>query len=164
MLKSLRIKNFKAWKDTGEIRLAPLTVLFGANSAGKSSIGHLIQALKQTAESTDRYRSLHIGDQNSPIDLGTFEDCLHNHELKEPLEFSLKWDLFEKIEVADKLQNYKFQGNTLSLNAIIGADIQKQAQTNTVNTFCQITLMKSSLPNALKTRRNLNLRYLKIMS
>ena len=39
MLTHLHIKNFKAWKDTGPIRLAPLTVIFGANSAGKSSLG-----------------------------------------------------------------------------------------------------------------------------
>jgi len=38
MLTKLRIKNFKAWKDTGDIRLAPLTILFGANSSGKSSL------------------------------------------------------------------------------------------------------------------------------
>jgi AAA15 family ATPase/GTPase len=53
MLTSLRIKNFKAWRDTGKIRLAPLTVIFGANSAGKSSLGHLLLALKQTAMSTE---------------------------------------------------------------------------------------------------------------
>lgn len=50
MLTHLHIKNFKAWKDTGPIRLAPLTVLFGANSAGKSSLGHLLLALQQTAD------------------------------------------------------------------------------------------------------------------
>ena len=62
MLTSLRIKNFKAWRDTGAIRLAPLTVIFGANSAGKSSLGHLLLGLKQTALSTDRKRALHLGD------------------------------------------------------------------------------------------------------
>ena len=36
MLTKLHLRNFKAWKDTGPIRLAPLTVIFGANSAGKS--------------------------------------------------------------------------------------------------------------------------------
>jgi len=45
MLTSIQIKNFKAWKDTGKVRLAPLTVIFGANSAGKSSLGHLLLAL-----------------------------------------------------------------------------------------------------------------------
>ena len=44
MLTSLHITNFKAWKNTGPIRLAPLTVIFGANSAGKSSLGHLLLA------------------------------------------------------------------------------------------------------------------------
>ena len=61
MLTSLRIKNFKAWRDTGPIRLAPLTVIFGSNSAGKSSLGHLLLGLKQTALSTDRKRALHLG-------------------------------------------------------------------------------------------------------
>ena len=54
MLTRLRFKNFKAWKNSEEIRMAPLTVLFGANSAGKSSISQLLLLLKQTAESPDR--------------------------------------------------------------------------------------------------------------
>lgn len=62
MLTKLHLRNFKAWKDTGPIRLAPLTVIFGANSAGKSSLGHLLLALKQTAASPiDRKRALHLG-------------------------------------------------------------------------------------------------------
>lgn len=48
MLTELQIKNFKAWQDSGPIRLAPLTVIFGVNSSGKSSLGHLLLALKQT--------------------------------------------------------------------------------------------------------------------
>ena len=81
MLTSLRVKNFKAWKDTGPVRLAPLTVFFGANSAGKSSLGHLLLALKQTVLSADRKRPLLLGDDNALIDLGTFAECLHNHDL-----------------------------------------------------------------------------------
>jgi hypothetical protein len=65
-------------------------VIFGANSAGKSSLGHLLLALKQTALSTDRKRALHLGDGNSLIDLGTFEDCLHGHCLL-PRERSCSW-------------------------------------------------------------------------
>ncbi len=38
MLRSLRVENFKAWRDTGDVRLAPLTIFFGVNSAGKSSL------------------------------------------------------------------------------------------------------------------------------
>lgn len=67
MLTHLEIKNFKAWKDTGPIRLTPLTVIFGANSAGKSSLGHLLLALKQTTLSADGKRPLHLGDENSLV-------------------------------------------------------------------------------------------------
>ena len=70
MLTSLRIQNFKAWKDTGTLRLAPLTVIFGTNSSGKSSLGHLLLALKQTVQISDRKRALHLGDENSLIEIG----------------------------------------------------------------------------------------------
>lgn len=103
MLTHLHIRNFKAWKDTGPIRLAPLTVIFGANSAGKSSLGHLLLALQQTARSTDRKRALHLGDSSALIDLGTFADCLHGHDLSKPLEFELGWQLPKALDVHDPL-------------------------------------------------------------
>ena len=54
MLEHLRIRNFKGWKDTGPIHMAPITLFFGANSSGKSSIGQFLLMLKQTIESADR--------------------------------------------------------------------------------------------------------------
>ena len=35
MIKSLRLKNFKAFEDTGVIQLKPMTVLAGPNSGGE---------------------------------------------------------------------------------------------------------------------------------
>src|SRR5690606_15032662 len=101
MLTSLQIQNFKAWQDTGPVRMAPLTVIFGANSAGKSSLGHLMLALKQTVQSTDRRRALHLGDEKSLIDLGTFQDCLHGHNTEIPLQFRLKWKLPSALGLQD---------------------------------------------------------------
>lgn len=128
MLTSLRIKNFKAWKDTGEVALAPLTVIFGANSAGKSSLGHLLLALKQTALSSDRRRALHLGDQNTLIDLGTFEDCLHAHDLSQPLAFDLKWALPENIAVKNPLTGDKFNGTNMSLSVKLSANKASQPE------------------------------------
>lgn len=119
MLTSLRIQNFKAWKDTGEIRLAPLTVIFGANSAGKSSLGHLMLALKQTAASSDRRRPLYLGDSNSLIDLGTFADCIHAHKVRETLSFSLEWALPVEMKVKDPLLDKEYIGNRLRLDTDI---------------------------------------------
>ena len=127
MLTSLRIQNFKAWKDTGDVPLAPLTVIFGSNSAGKSSIGHLLLALKQTALATDRKRALHLGDTNSLIDLGTLSDCLFGHDLNSSLDFELKWRLPKTLTVRDLHERSNiYSGNALSLKASLKADKKDQ--------------------------------------
>ncbi len=129
MLTHLHIQNFKAWKDTGPIRLAPLTVIFGANSAGKSSLGHLLLALQQTARSTDRKRALHLGDSTSLIDLGTFADCLHGHDLKQTLSFELGWSLPKGLEVRDPLQpQLRYQGNDMQLAVTLAASKAQQPE------------------------------------
>ena len=89
MLTHLRIKNFKSWRDTGEIRLAPLTVFFGANSSGKSSINQFLMMLKQTVESSDRQTALHLGNRNTAVELGTFWDITHHHKVEEGIDFEL---------------------------------------------------------------------------
>lgn len=68
MLTKLRMTNFKSWKDTGDVRLAPLTGFFGTNSSGKSSLLQMLLLLKQTAESPDRNMVLKT---DGYVDLGT---------------------------------------------------------------------------------------------
>lgn len=91
MFTTLRLHRFKSWKDTGEIRLAPITVFFGTNSSGKTSLLQSLLLLKQTAESTDRTRVLHLGDARSLIDLGTPEDIVFRHDRRAHLGFQLGW-------------------------------------------------------------------------
>ena len=134
MLTHLHIKNFKAWKDTGSIRLAPLTVIFGANSAGKSSLGHLLLALKQTTLSADRKRPLHLGDDNALIDLGTFAECLHNHDLNHALEFELGWKTHGKdMKVRDPLSKTEFFGDELRLSVKLLADTKEQPRVDNLS-------------------------------
>lgn len=130
MLTHLHIKNFKAWADSGGFRLAPLTVLFGTNSTGKSSLGHLLLALKQTVLSTDRKRALHLGDENSLIDLGTFADCLHGHDIGQSLGFSMRWRLPQPLTVRNALRRSQaFTGDELELSARIRANKAQQPET-----------------------------------
>jgi len=127
MLTKLRIRNFKAWKDTGAIRVAPLTVLFGTNSAGKSSLGHLLLALKQTAASADRRRAFNTGDESSLVDLGTFVDSLHGRDKNAQLEFSLGWTLQEPFELTNPLDEaQQFSGARLSLTSTLAASESEQ--------------------------------------
>lgn len=134
MLTHLHIKNFKAWKDTGPIRLAPLTVIFGANSAGKSSLGHLLLALQQTARSTDRKRALHLGDSSALIDLGTFTDCLYGHDLDNSMEFELGWTLPKPLDIRDPLiPSKRYQGDCMRLSVELKAGKLSQPEVHAMS-------------------------------
>ncbi len=83
MITHIRMKNFKSWKDSGEVKLAPLTGFFGANSSGKSSLLQMLLLLKQTVGS-DQY--IFFGDENSLVNLGYFHEVIHRHQEDEELE------------------------------------------------------------------------------
>ena len=50
MIKTFRLRNFKAFEDTGDIELKPITVIAGPNSGGKTSILQSLLLLKQTLD------------------------------------------------------------------------------------------------------------------
>jgi predicted ATPase len=127
MITSLQIKNFKGWKDTGALRLAPLTVFFGTNSSGKSSLGQFLMMLKQTANSPDRNRVLHPGDDKTPVDLGTFQDLLYKHNLAEELSFALEWRPATALEIKDVLAKESFAGDTVRFEGKIGFENPERA-------------------------------------
>jgi len=101
MIKELQVKNFKSWQNTGRLHLAPLTGFFGTNSSGKTSILQLLLMMKQTVESTDRRRVFYTGDSNSIVDLGTFHDLIHAHNVDLTLEISTSWELLNTLRVKD---------------------------------------------------------------
>ena len=120
MLTQLRIQNFKAWRDTGMVRLAPITVFFGTNSSGKTSLLQLLLMLKQTAESPDRRRVLHFGDRNSLIDLGTFHDLVFRHDEKQPIKFDLEWNIEDSLEILDVLRKkWSFHGSRIHFQSTV---------------------------------------------
>jgi len=117
MLTDLRIKNFKAWRDTGPVRLAPLTFLFGTNSSGKSSLHQFLLMLRQTVESPDRRRVLHTGDASTPVDLGGFADLITGRDPKRALEFDLRWSLPDPLTVRDAKGGATHVGSAMSFEA-----------------------------------------------
>ena len=99
MLKQLRIKNFKGWKDTGTIRMAPISLFFGANSSGKSSIGQFLMMLKQTVESPDRKAVFYPGGKNSAVQLGSYQEMVFHRDPANKISFDYRWSLPETLEV-----------------------------------------------------------------
>ncbi|MCP4345534.1 MAG: DUF3696 domain-containing protein [Desulfobacterales bacterium] len=119
MLTGLRLVNFKAWQDTEKIRLAPLSVFFGSNSSGKSSINQFLLMLKQTAQSPDRKRVLHLGDKSTAVDLGIYQDILNVYTSLDSIAFSLRWNLINEMKIEDIRSEAVFSGKSMSFTALI---------------------------------------------
>ena len=126
MISRLRFTNFKAWRDSKSMRLAPLTVLFGTNSAGKTSIPQLLLLLKQTAESPDRQRALHLGDSRASVDAGTYDDAVHAHDTAKPLDVELEWTLDETFVVSDPATGSEYGGNSIRFECSFYGDKRRQ--------------------------------------
>lgn len=98
MLTEMQMRGFKSWANTGKLSLAPLTVFFGANSSGKSSLLQMLLLLKQTAESRDRGLVLRTNaEKDGYVNLGTVPDLIHRDDKE--VEFHLQWQLPEPIQL-----------------------------------------------------------------
>lgn len=69
---SITVKNFRCFGDEQTARLAPLTLLVGDNSTGKTSFLALIRALWDVA-----YREVVPDFQERPFDLGSYREIAH---------------------------------------------------------------------------------------
>ncbi|MGA9875166.1 MAG: AAA family ATPase [Solirubrobacteraceae bacterium] len=86
---AVRWRDFRAYEDTGWVSLKPLTLLLGANSAGKSSLIAPLLLLKQSLESrTGTNGLLTKGDL---IDVGIFEDFVRDHDKSGSVELGVRW-------------------------------------------------------------------------
>lgn len=90
MITHIRVKNFKSWRDSDIVKLAPLTGFFGTNSSGKSSLLQMLLLLKQTI-GTDEI--LFFGDENSLVNLGSFREVIHKHQSINELYLGISCEL-----------------------------------------------------------------------
>jgi len=86
MLMHLKLDNFKIWRSTGAMRLAPLTLLLGTNSSGKSSLIQSLLLIRQTVIGSDPNIDLNLGnpDEGDSVTLGQFKDVLCRHGSSTP--------------------------------------------------------------------------------
>lgn len=78
MLKSISLENYKCFKEKTDIDIAPLTVLCGVNSSGKSSILKSLLMLKQSYESELPYNEMTFN--SKWVDNGYFEDIIYHDD------------------------------------------------------------------------------------
>ena len=105
VITAITLENFKGIKGPCRIKLRPLTMLFGANSAGKSSV---VQGLHYAREiflrqNTDPDKTLLGGS----MDLGGFSSLVYKHDQSLPIRITFDLDLS-----ADPLPDYYDENDT----------------------------------------------------
>lgn len=91
MLTGIRVGNFKAFADTQRVPIRPLTLIYGANSSGKSSILHSLIFARHAAETgeLDVHRT---GIGGEAVDLGGFSQFVHRRDLSRRIEWGAELD------------------------------------------------------------------------
>ena len=145
IIKSLTLSNFKGFSHEVRIELRPITLLFGANSAGKSSV---LQALHYVREILERQnvnadRTLQGGEV---IDLGGFLNLVHGRDQQKQIEIAIEMELgessipelvpdaFEDWQTSDEdvwwmyesLQNIRRAVQTVSVRLRVGWSEQRE--------------------------------------
>lgn len=145
LIKSLSLKNFKGFSDEVRIELRPITLLFGANSAGKSSLLQALQYLREILEreNINADRTLQGG---QAVDLGGFRNLVNSHEVQKQIEIAVEMELgassvpelvpdaFEDWQNSDEqvrwmyetLQNIRRAVKTVSIRLTIGWNEQRE--------------------------------------
>jgi len=106
MVKAIRIRNFKAIRDSGWIHLKKVNYIMGKNSAGKSSLLkaiQLIEGMLGTKAADNLYPKEISLKPKQDRDLGTFKDTVNDN--KKPFKsfsISYKIDLSKKVTTGRK--------------------------------------------------------------
>lgn len=92
MLTALEVENFKGIGRTVRVELRPITLLFGPNSAGKSTILHALHYAHEilSRRNFDPDETHHGGDA---VDLGGFRNFVHAQDTGRAVRLRLELDL-----------------------------------------------------------------------
>ena len=93
-LSRIEIENFKGISSRQTLELRPITLLFGPNSAGKSTILQALHYLREILERGNIDPDVTIA--GGLIDLGGFATLVHNHELGRAVMLKVTMDLSDE--------------------------------------------------------------------
>ena len=124
---SITIENFKCIGDAVTIPIRPITLLFGKNSSGKSTV---LQALHYTREvwergEADADRTSRGGDY---IDLGGFRSLVHLHDLNRKIRIRVEFDLtIRDSKKLNHLLNHETDPNSMWIEAVTSWDAKRRS-------------------------------------
>jgi predicted ATPase len=86
MLKKLRVKNFKCFREEKEFDFGRITLLLGANSSGKSSVMYAVLGAIQSGEFPFQFSP-----NGKYVNMGDYRDMVWGHEVEREIEIGLEF-------------------------------------------------------------------------
>lgn len=89
MITSLSIENFKSFSKSQKLNLSPITLIYGPNSSGKSTIIQSLMMLKQTVLAKSANGS--VITNGDTINLGSFDSLVHGQKADSNVHIELEY-------------------------------------------------------------------------
>ena len=130
MITAISFKNFKSFKNEVKFEIKPITLIYGLNGSGKSSILQILQLLKQSLENSNEGILLPKVNSDDSIDLGSYEEFIYQHKRTNDLEVKFHGNITEtyttpsirsKIAAINR-ENIDFNSKQLKIRKIIQDD------------------------------------------
>ena len=97
-MKYFSVSNFKSFAKKQHIPIKPITLIYGANSTGKSSViqsflllNNILKTGQCDVETIETYWD--------SIDIGGFKQYMHKHKYQKQIEFMFEFDRKDKLEL-----------------------------------------------------------------
>lgn len=106
LINSLGLKNFKCFEEL-DVKFAPITLLTGANSSGKSSLINAILAVLQT-----EVFPLYLSPNGKYIEMGGMAEVVYNGSISLPVQINIEFDPARKSKFINLSNFIKTKINT----------------------------------------------------
>lgn len=100
-------ENFRVFKDLTNFDFAPITILTGTNSSGKSSLTKAIMLLKNSYLKSN-FATLDFSDQN--LKLGSFEQNLSFGDTRNDMSFQIRFSQNNSLSFTIVGDDFRFKG------------------------------------------------------
>lgn len=128
MITGISIENFKGIGKRVDLEIRPITLLFGPNSAGKSTILHALQYAREIFErhNLDPDKTIGTGDF---VDLGGFQKLVHGHNLEKSIRLRIRYQTdvqsLDEYDPYDGSVEYSALDDYLELDPLMTAFVNR---------------------------------------
>ncbi len=119
---AIYVGNFKAFGQEQKIPIRPITLIYGPNSAGKSSILHALAMLSKFCQ-TGVTNTKEITLTGNTIHIGDFEDYLHANSNDQKITFGWEYTKKDNLILGQKITIGRLQSSKISIKKDYNDDV-----------------------------------------